>query len=73
MQKTTNPPEQPQSLGTTESPQLRAVREKKWAKYDAMALSVIAACERHLALIKAEQTRADTELVAKARNQGAAK
>lgn len=73
MLKTANQPEQPQSLGTAESHQLRAVREKKWAKYDAMALSVIAACERHLAIIKADQTRADRELVAKALNQGADK
>lgn len=73
MMKTTNETEQPQSLGTAESHQLRAVREKKWAKYDAMALSVIAACERHLAIIRADQMRADTELVAKACNKGADK
>lgn len=73
MTKTIDQPEQLQSLPTAESHELRAVREMKWAKYDAMARSVIAACERHLAIIKAEQSRADAELIAKARNHGAAK
>lgn len=49
--------------------QLGEARRKKWDKYEAMMISVIAACERHLVIIRDEQRRADAALIARRRDQ----